>query len=360
MADESNNESDEEKSEEPSQRKLDKAKEEGNVVFSKEIVTLSLLIGCAVCLLFVLPWSSKSFSKNLSVFISFSDQFSIDGNMVNSLFWQASKISFLFLIPTFLVLLIMVLSSGLYQKWGAFSLKPLKPALNKISLQKGFKKIFSKQNLVENFKNWVKLTCLSAAIYFALINEKIEIPRWMWITSVDFFKILWDFNYTIYFTMIIVFGCIAIFDYIFQRFEFMKKMRMSKYDLKQEYKEAEGSPEIKSKIRQMRFAQLQNRMMDKVPTATVVLANPTHFAIALLWDDNTMNAPVVVAKGQDFIAQKIKEIAKKNDVPVIENPSLTRALFDVVDLEDEIPPKFYKAVAEVIRLVTRLKNRYFK
>ncbi|CAO5676172.1 MAG: Flagellar biosynthetic protein FlhB [Holosporales bacterium] len=360
MAEESGNESDEEKSEEPSQRKLDKAKEEGNVVFSKEIITFFLLIGSAVCLLFVIPWSSKSLSKDLTMFMAFSDQFSIDGQIVSAIFWKAYKSAFLFLIPTFMVLLICVLSSGLYQKWGAFSLKPLKPALKNISFKKGFKKIFSKQNLIENFKNWIKLTCLLIAIYIALINEKIHIPRWIWITSVDFFKILWDFNYTIYFTMIIVFGCIACLDYLFQRFEFMKKMRMSKYDLKQEYKEAEGSPEIKSKIKQMRIAKLQNRMMEKIGTATVVLANPTHFAVALLWDEKTMDAPRVVAKGQDFIAQKIKEIARKNDVPVIENPSLTRALFDAVDLEQEIPPKFYKAVAEVIRLVMRLKNKYFK
>jgi flagellar biosynthetic protein FlhB len=100
--------------------------------------------------------------------------------------------------------------------------------------------------------------------------------------------------------------------------------------------------------------------MDNIPSATVVLANPTHYAVAIKWDENSMNAPVVVAKGQDIIAQRIKEIARNSDVPVIENPSLTRALYGSVDLEQEIPPQFYKAVAEVIRLVTRLKNRYFK
>ena len=104
---------------------------------------------------------------------------------------------------------------------------------------------------------------------------------------------------------------------------------------------------------------MQERMMEEVPKATVVLANPTHFAIALLWDDATMDAPTVVAKGQDLVAQRIKEVAKQNDVPIIENPSLTRALYDVVELKQEIPPKFYKAVAEVIRIVISLKNKYF-
>jgi flagellar biosynthetic protein FlhB len=360
MAEESDGQDDEEKTEEASSHKLEKAKEEGQVVFSKELVTLGLLIGSAACLLFIIPWSIRMFSRDLIVFIDHPDQFNLSVESSKNIFLSIAKTMFILIIPTLIMLLVSLLTSGLYQKWGAFRLKPLTPSFSNLSLKKGFKKIFSTQNLVENIKNWIKLTFLIVAIYLSINQEKIHIPKWIWISSLDFFNLIYNFNFKIYTTMIVVFGFIAILDYLFQRYEFMKKMRMSQYDLKQEYKETEGNPEVKAKIRQIRASKLQQRMMDKIPNATVILANPTHFAVALQWDETTMNAPTVVAKGQDLIAQKIKEIAKNNDIPIIENPSLTRALYDVVEIEQEIPPQFYKAVAEIIRLVMRLKNRYFK
>ena len=359
MAEESGSDDDEEKSEEPTQRKLEKAREEGQTVFSKEIITLSLMIASAISLLIIIPWSSKNFARSLIPYIDKPTSFYIDNATVSGIFWNISKTALLFLAPTFVILLLCVLFSGLYQKWDALSLKSIEPKLSNLSLKKGFSKIFSTNNLVENIKNLLKLSCFIGLLYWVLVSEKHEIRKWLWITIPGFFDALQNFNFLIYGTLIIAFGAIAVADYLYQRYAFMKKMKMSTYDIKQEHKESEGNPEIKAKLRQLRQAKMQERMMEAVPKATVVLANPTHFAIALLWDDATMDAPSVVAKGQDFVAQRIKEVATQNNIPIIENPSLTRALYEVVDLEQEIPPKFYHAVAEVIRTIIRLKNQYF-
>lgn len=359
MSESGSNGEDEDKTEEPSERKLEKAREDGETVFSKEIISIALLIAMALSFLIIIPWSSKNLAKNLIPYIDHPDLFAGEGNLMQGVFWSIYKTALWFLLPTFSVLLFMVLSSGLYQKKDALRLKSLSPKFSNLSLKKGFSKIFSIQNLVENLKNIIKLSCFIGLLYWVLLKEKESIRRWLWITIPDFFNVIHNFNFLIFMTLIIAFSVIAIADYIYQRYAFMKKMKMSRYDMKQEYKEVEGNPEIKAKLRQMRLSKMQERMIEQVPKATVILANPTHYAIALLWNDDTMNAPIVVAKGQDLLAQRIKEVGKASGIPVIENPSLTRALYPLVDLKQEIPPKFYKAVAEVIRIVMRLKNQYF-
>ncbi|CAO4842312.1 MAG: Flagellar biosynthetic protein FlhB [Holosporales bacterium] len=346
----------EDKSEEPTHRRLEKAKEEGQAPFSKELITLSLLVSSFLCVLFVLPPSARYLVKMLYPFVDRPDSFSVDGAFVVQLMKNLHFHAFIFLLPTFLILIISVLACGLYQKWGALSFKSITPKLSNLSFSKGIKKIFSVQNLIENIKNFIKISCLLAALYYALKDQHHGFQAFKWFSIKDFFKAFENFNMMIYGSIILAFLIIAGGDYIYQRFQHYKKLKMSKYEVKKEYKESEGNPEIKAKIRNIRMKMINQKMMENVQKATVVLANPTHFAIALLWDEHTMNAPKVVAKGQDFMAQKIKEIAKDNNVPVIENPSLTRALYEVVDIEDEIPPKYYKAVAEVIKIVMRLKR----
>lgn len=346
----------EDKTEEPTQRRLEKAKEEGQSPFSKELVTLCLLAASFVCVVYVLPLSAQYLAKVLHPYMDHPDAFFVDGAFITQLMKTLHFQAFLFLLPTFMILIIAVLSSGLYQKWGALSLKSITPKFSNLSFKKGIKKIFSVQNLVENIKNFIKIACLLIALYVALKDQYQGFQAFKWLSIKDFFKAFENFNIMIYGAIIIAFLMIAGADYIFQRFQYHKKLKMTKYEVKKEYKESEGNPEIKAKIRNLRMKMINQKMMENVQKATVVLANPTHFAIALLWDEHTMNAPKVVAKGQDFMAQKIKEIAKDNKVPVIENPSLTRALYEVVDIEEEIPPKYYKAVAEVIKIVMRLKR----
>ena len=159
------------------------------------------------------------------------------------------------------------------------------------------------------------------------------------------------------FTIVLAVLVIAIADFAYQKYSHLKKLRMTKQEVKDEYKQMEGDPLVKSRIRQLRVERARRRMMDNVPKADVVIVNPTHYAVALKYDMNTMDAPVVTAKGLDSLALRIREIAEENDVPIVENPPLARALFASVDLDQSIPQEHFKAVAEVIGYVMQLKNK---
>jgi flagellar biosynthetic protein FlhB len=154
-------------------------------------------------------------------------------------------------------------------------------------------------------------------------------------------------------------GFLGFLDYLYQRHNHRQNLRMTKHEMKEEYKETEGSPEIKQKLRQLRMQGGRKRMIEAVPSATAVITNPTHYAIAVLWDEHTMTAPKVVAKGKNDIARRIREVAQQHNIPIVENPPLARSLYSGVDLEREIEPQHYQAVAEVIRFVMALKAKRF-
>jgi flagellar biosynthetic protein FlhB len=350
---------DEDKTEDPSEYKLKKAYEEGNVPFSKEILQLLVIISGTVSILYLIPYTSKNFLKNLTPFLGHADSFHLDGAVMPAILKQMGTAYFWLLGLPFLVMLISVISGGLAQKGKALSLKSLKPKLSNISLQKGFKRIFSSKALVEFIKNIIKIIALGSVIFYSFKSYISRMDDWIWLSIKDFFKVFHDVNFTILMTIILAFGLVTVLDYMYQRYTFMKQMRMTKHEMKEEYKQIEGDPHVKQRIRQLRMERAQNRMMKEVPTATAVLMNPTHYAVAIKWDEATMDAPKVVAKGQDIIALKIKEIALANNIPVIENPPLTRSLFSSVDLDAEIPPQFYKAIADVIRIVMRMKQNQF-
>ena len=356
MSEDKGDDDSDDKTEEASSRKLEKAKEEGNVVFSKEIITLCMIISSAITILYVLPWSVKTMLTDSLVFIDRPHTFDLDIS-TKKVGWHVYVSLLKILAPAMVVLLAGALLGGLPQKWGAITPKSIKPKFANLSLKKGFKKIFSKDNLVDSVKNVAKLIVLGSALYISLHDEKRFLSTWMWLSASEFGKVLYDLNFVVYLSLIIAFGFIAVGDYFYQRFKYLKKMRMSKYDLKKEHKEADGDPEIKQKLKQLRMEKSRNRMMAEIPKATVILANPTHYSIALKWDEDSMIAPVVVAKGKDAIALRIREVAKDNNIPVIENPPLTRSLYSVVEIEDEIPQKFYKSVAAVLRIVMEMKNK---
>ncbi|HCU06158.1 MAG TPA: flagellar biosynthesis protein FlhB [Holosporales bacterium] len=356
MSEDKGDDDSDDKTEEPSSRKLEKAKEEGNVVFSKEIITFCMIMSSAICILYVLPWSVKTMLTDSLVFIERPHTFDLEIS-TKKVGWHVYIVLLKILAPTMIVLFVAALLGGLPQKWGAITFKSIKPKFSNLSLKKGFKKIFSKENLVDSLKNVAKLIVLGGALYISLHDETKFLSTWMWLSTSEFGKVIYDLNFVVYLSLIIAFGFIAVGDYFYQRFSYFKKMRMSKYDLKKEHKEADGDPEIKQKLKQLRMEKSRKRMMAEVPKATVILTNPTHYSIALKWDEDSMHAPIVVAKGQDAVALRIREVAKNNNIPVIENPPLTRSLYGLVDIEDEIPPKFYKSVAAVLRIVMEMKQK---
>lgn len=261
------------------------------------------------------------------------------------------------LIPIMAVALLAGIVSNLAQIGFIFSGEGLKMKIDKINPVTGMKRIFSIRALVELLKSILKMLIIGIvvfAILWANIDDVLNLP----------YKSVGSSLETIgHLTLLIglcgsiaLFG-LAILDYLYQRFDFEKNIRMSKQDIKDEFKSSEGDPLIKSKIKQRQREMAMRRMMQEVPNADVVITNPTHFAICLKYDEEKSDAPIVVAKGADFLAQKIKMIAKEHDVLMVENRPLARALYDQVDVGKAIPEQFFKAVAEILAYVYRMKNK---
>ena len=238
-----------------------------------------------------------------------------------------------------------------------FTTEPLKFDLTKLDPVKGIKRLFSTRALIELLKSVLKISLIGTVTTMILwinISNVLSLSfksPWAALITVSKLTVLMGIAASI----VLLF--IAVLDYFYQKFEYEKNLKMSKQDIKDEYKNTEGDPLIKSKIKQRQREMAMRRMMQEVPQADVVITNPTHYAIALKYDEETMDAPKVVAKGTDFIAQKIKLIAKENDVVMVENRPLARAMYDQVEIGQRIPDEFFKAVAEVLAYVYRVKRK---
>ena len=237
------------------------------------------------------------------------------------------------------------------------SAEPLKPKLEKLSPISGFKRIFSLKSWVEFIKGIFKISLIGAAATVLLWPEAATVIKTVEIEMVGVMVILQSLTLKLLVGVAALVLVIALLDFLYQRFEHQKQLRMSRKDLQDEYKQTEGDPHIKARLKGLRAERARRRMMADVPNATVVITNPTHFAVALLYEAGEMAAPRAVAKGADLTALKIREIAEAHNVPIVENPPLARALYAAIDLGDDVPPEHYQAVAEVIGYVMRLERR---
>jgi flagellar biosynthetic protein FlhB len=260
------------------------------------------------------------------------------------------------LLPLLLLMLAAFLGPFL-QIGPLFAPEIIKPDLSKISLIMGWKRLFSMRAIMEFFKGLLKISIVGLVSflllypYFSSIDHMVGLPI---IIMMEDMKAL---VLRMLAGTLIVFLVVAVIDLLYQRAEHIKKLRMSRHDLKEEYRQTEGDPQIKAKLRQLRSEKARQRMMANVPTADVVITNPTHYAIALKYDPDTMEAPLCVAKGVDQIALRIREIAKENDVSIVENKPLARALYDAVEIDETIPTEHYRAVAQIISFVFRQKGK---
>ena len=265
---------------------------------------------------------------------------------------EVGKILFL----PILLLLIIAFLAAFAQTGPLMSAEQMKPKLDKLSPLKGFKRIFGIKGMVEFFKGLAKLILVGFIAYIVLMPViqrgeglvGIELPIILQHLKSNTLKLL--------FAVLIVMLFVAIFDYIVQKYQLHKQLRMSKQEIKDEYKQTEGDPHVKARLRELRVQKGRQRMMQRVPEADVVITNPTHFSVALEYKQDTMAAPVLSAKGQDKVAFRIREAAEEHDIPIVENPPLTRALHATVDLDEEVPEEHYKAVAEVISFIYSLKK----
>ncbi len=346
-----------EKTEEPTSRRLEQAIKKGQVPSSREVTSFLLLAFFTLLVLWGMGGVMQHFVHTFTPFIAAPDQFELDSGTARHQLSDVIKgfIAIMF-VPVIGTVFIAVLSNLLQHGW-VVSLEPIIPKLEKISPLKGLERLFSLRSVMEFVKGLIKISIV-AIIFIIVLRPHLD--RLDQVVDYDVIDLLELFQ-TLLFRMLlgatIVMMIIAMLDFFYQKHEHLKKLRMSRKEIKDEFKETEGDPHVKAKLKQIRTQRAKQRMMQKVPKADVVITNPTHYAVALQYDQTTMQAPVVVAKGVDALAQKIKEVAREHTVPAVQNPSLARALYDAVEVEEEIPLEHYKAVAEVIGYVYKLKGR---
>jgi flagellar biosynthetic protein FlhB len=254
-----------------------------------------------------------------------------------------------------LLLTLAALGGNAIQHRILFSVEPLMPKLSRISLAAGFTRLFSKQALANFAKGLVKLVLFGAVIAALLWPQRHRLGSMVATDPALILTVTRSLAMQMLGTVVAILAIVAATDYLFQYRQWYDRQKMSVREMKEEFRQAEGDPAIKGKIRQMRQARAKKRMMAKVPKASVIITNPTHYAIALQYERG-MNAPVCVAKGADFIARKIREVAEANDIPIVENPPLARALHATVEIDQEIPQEHYRAVAEIIGYVMKLRR----
>ena len=345
----------EERTEEPSQKKLDDALQRGDVVKSQEVPAFFVLSACMVLVAFLSTPMARDLAKPLGGYLGHLHEIPVDRRGLIAVYLEAGKILATVLALPALAFVIAGVAGNMIQHRMVWSGESLIPKLSKISPMAGLKRIFSAESLATFIKGIIKIAVVGIGMWMAVSPELPRLESIVATDAIGLLAITQSLAIRLLTAVLIVMGFVAGLDYLFQRHRWMARQRMTKQELKEEYKQQEGNPEIKAKIRQIRQARSRKRMMAAVPSATVVVTNPTHYAVALKYDESTA-APICVAKGVDEIALKIREVAKGADVPVIENPPLARALYASVDLDKQIPEEHYRAVAEVIGYVMRLKQ----
>ena len=349
----------EERTEPASPKKRRESREKGQVAKSREIVSAALLLASFLAIKIFAQSIINNLVELIRVFFNFPNDIenAIKIGDLTKVYLQCLWVFAKIMGPMLLIAAFVAIIFNYLQVGFLFTLKPLVPKLNKLNPIEGFKNTFSKNAFVELFKSIFKIGIIGYVIYSYLKENFVIIPE---LLAMDMQATASFIGNTIINTGIrvaIVLIILSVFDYGYQYFEFEKKLKMSKQEIKEEYKMTEGNPQIKSKIKEKQRQMSMRRMMTEVPKADVVITNPTHFAIAIKYDPSSAEAPMVLAKGKDIIAQKIKEIAKDNKVPMVENRPLAQALYKSVEIGDMVPAELYKAVAEVLAFVYSLKNK---
>jgi flagellar biosynthetic protein FlhB len=345
------------KTEEPTGKRLNEAHQRGDVVTSTEVKTWVMLAGGSIIVLYMAPWISGRLRVYLTRFIEQPHAISFNiGSVQRLLLDMALEVAFLLVMPMGLLIVLTFATSVLQHGW-VWSTDKMKPDLNKVNPWTGFKRMFSFTQLLELLKGILKLGVVGGVVTFVVWPRYRHAEAVMSMDLPGQLAYLMDAMHTVLFAVLGVIFLIAVADYAYQHWEYIKKMRMTKQEVKDENKQQEGDPHVKGRIRSLRIQRSRERMMQAVPTANVVVTNPTHYAVALKYDMGVMAAPVVVAKGVDHLALRIRAIAEENGVAIVENPPLARTLYAAVDVDQEIRPDHYKAVAEVIGFVMRLKGK---
>ncbi|KAA9006407.1 flagellar biosynthesis protein FlhB [Paenibacillus spiritus] len=346
-----------EKTEKATPKKRGDARRKGQVARSAELGSAIVLLAGVLSLVMFGGYIKERFMKLfMDVFVNRLTMEVTPNNVMGMLSHYAVQI-LLLLAPMLLLTFILAFITGIAQVGFMFNGTGLTPKLGKLNPISGFKNIFSMRALVELFKSLLKLGVIGYLVFSVLWGRKDELADLAHFSAEQTFRFASGITINLGIRIGAALLVLAALDFMYQRYEHEKSLRMSKQDIKDEYKNMEGDPLIKGKIRERQRRMAMQRMMQEVPKADVIITNPTHFAVALKYEGSSMDAPQVIAKGQDYIALRIREIARQNGVTTMENKPLARALFQRAEIGDSVPADLFQAVAEVLAYVYKLKGR---
>jgi flagellar biosynthetic protein FlhB len=344
-----------ERTEDPTQKKLDEALERGDVVKSQEVNTWFIIAGATLILLAFSNQIGGGLQTSLRGLIANAHDIPVDGRGLMHMTGRLGIEVLAAIAIPFLLLTLAALAGNIIQHRLVWSFEALTPKLNKISPGAGLKRLFSKQALANFAKGLAKLALLGTVMTALLWPERHRLDTLVTVDPAAILPLTKTLALSVMGTVVAILAIIAAADYLFQYRQWFERQKMSLQEIKDEFKQTEGDPTAKGRIRHLRIARMKRRMMAEVPKASVIITNPTHYAVALQYDRG-MNAPLCLAKGVDAVALKIREIAAQHNIPIVENPPLARALHATVEIDREIPVEHYKAVAEVIGYVMRLRR----
>ena len=351
-----------EKTEPATAKKLEDARKEGKVAKSKELTAAFDLIVLFLVLKFFVTYVGESMLEVYTVIYSgIADFVSINRTGISSVavssYLRNVIIKYIIIvIPFFIFGVVITLLISIYQVGWKVTSKPLQPKLDKFNPINGFKRIFSKDSLFELIKSVFKIGLIAYVAYTSISGHKDDLFVLYDITLQQAVGLVGEIIINAGLKISIVYLLVGIADFAYHKHKFNEDMKMTKQEVKDEYKNAEGDPQVKGRQRARMREASQRRMMQDVPKADVVITNPTHLAVAIKYEPQESKAPVVLAKGEDYLAEKIKETARENNVEIVENKPLARMLYHNVDIGSEIPPELYQSVAEVLAMVYKLKN----
>jgi len=351
-------EEDEGRTLEPTEYRIRKAREEGNIPQSQELASSIILLLMFASIVFLGMNILKGIYEVFMIAINMVGSRQIDTSNVTKILYLSGRVMIEFLLPILLIsIFVSILSHGLQTRFN-IAWKKLTPNIRRVfDIPKNLKRIFFSRDAFFNLAKSILKVAVAIGIVFAIISS--EIPNFKKIVFTEpmqatSYVLITSFKTAMF--VIVGFIILSLLDYLYQRWSFRKSLMMTPRELKQEIKEFEGDPQIKARIRELEQQVLQRRSISEVPKADVVITNPTHYAVALKYDPSYMNAPTVIAKGVDALALRIREIAKENGIEIVENRPLARALYTSVDIGEEIPPEYYSIVANILSVVYKKRG----
>ena len=350
-------ETDQEKTEKATSKRRQDAREKGQVAKSRELASVAVLGACLVYFYFGASAIATRLMELMRTSFRKSGQMTISIDTIQPLLIDLLFQTFALLAPFLLVAIMAGLMINILQVGFLFSSEAITPKFSKIDPIKGLQRLFSLRSLVELVKSLLKMAIIGVVAYLTIRGESLKLPPLMDLGVSDILRYMGEVSFKIMYSTCFVLVILAVLDYGYQKWEHERSLKMSIKEIKEENRQTEGDPLIKGRIKRLQREMARKRMLAAVPKADVVITNPTHLAVAIRYEPETMNAPCVIAKGADFLAEKIKEIARNSGVPIVENKLVAQVLYKMTPVEQAVPENLYKAIAEILAHIYSLKQK---